>query len=271
VVFASDSVASLNSYGYSPYPLSNYIEWVRELVNSSPKSKKGFIISVTAHDPSELRTMVQSIQKLRRSINDADLTNENSRIAIELNTSCPNIRDAPPPSYNFPSLVPYLTVLANEYELDPTLTIGLKLPPYVYSTQFDDVLTGLSSFSSSGGNPFAFLTCTNTLGSSLFFSEQTNSDNVSGASTPFALPTPLGGLAGEPIHALALGNVFTFTTRLSMHPDKCLHDLTVIGVGGVTSREAVGRMRGVGAKVVGCATLLGRMGVTAFEKISGTD
>lgn len=215
--------------------------------------------------------MLQVVQELRRDVDGGNSTSQSSRVAVELNTSCPNIRGAPPPSYNFPSLIPHLTVLADECQSDPTLTVGLKLPPYVYSTQFDDVLACLSNFSANARNPFAFLTCTNTLGSSLLFAEQTTTGNALGASAPFALPTPLGGLAGEPIHALALGNVFTFTSRLAVHPDQCLHGISVIGVGGVTSKAAAERMRQAGAKVVGCATLLGQMGVEAFDKIAGTE
>ena len=150
------------------------------------------------------------------------------------------------------------------------MTIGLKLPPYTYSTQFTEVLSvvGKLSFEDGGEryNPISFLTCTNTLGSSLLFADQTPS---SGGTSLYALPTPLGGLAGEPIHALALGNVYTFTNLLSKSTDPSLKKIEVVGVGGVTSAEAAERMRKAGAKVVACATLLGREGVAAFEKING--
>src|SRR2546423_1285810 len=32
VAFSSASATSLNSYGYSPYPLSQYLGWIKELV-----------------------------------------------------------------------------------------------------------------------------------------------------------------------------------------------------------------------------------------------
>lgn len=214
--------------------------------------------------------MVAAIQDLRSQLPTA--LGSTTRIAIELNTSCPNIKGAPPPAYNFPSLTPLLQVLADFYYKDTSLTIGLKLPPYVYSTQFDEVIKEISGFTKAVDsyetqNAFAFFTCTNTLGSSLLFAEQAVplAPNLGGSQ--FALPTALGGLAGESIHALSLGNVHTFS-RLLANADPPLRAIKIIGVGGVTSPEAVLRMRYAGASVVGCATLLGRDGVDAFRTLS---
>lgn len=271
-MFSRDSVSSLNSYGYSPHPLATYLEWIQTILENDPNGSKPFIISITSSSPPSLATMLDAIQNLRAKLREVD--GVNSRIAIELNTSCPNIKGSPPPSYDFPSLRPLLQVLAEKYWADETLTIGLKLPPYVYSTQFDTVVQGLTEFTreSEGTgvrNPFAFLTCTNTLGTSLYFSDQIikedGPDAVPGA---YALPTAVGGLAGEPIHALSLGNVYTFRQLLSSHQDVALRDVQIIGVGGVTSPEALDRMHRAGASVVGSATLLGRQGVKAFEMLS---
>lgn len=208
--------------------------------------------------------MVDLIQELRKRLDD----HNQARIAIELNTSCPNIHGSPPPAYSFPSLEPLLDVLASYNRRDPSLTIGLKLAPYVSSRDFKTVVDVVASFSRSDAsrstNPFKFFTCTNTLGSSLLFADQTTSSGSSG----FALPPILGGLAGESIHALSLGNVYTFSQLLSTHADEAMRTIKIIGVGGVTSREAVKRMRDVGASVVGCATFLGREGVSGFEKLS---
>jgi len=165
-----------------------------------------------------------------------------------------------------------LDVLTDYYRKDTTLTIGLKLPPYVFSTQFEDVIRWISEFTATAGdgkrNPFAFLTCTNTLGSSLMFSDQTESTNRASNlnANQFALPTTIGGLAGDAIHMLSLGNVHTFTQLL--RGSLALQNIKIIGVGGVTSPEGVDRMQQAGAQVVGCATLLGRKGVQVFEMLS---
>ena len=215
--------------------------------------------------------MVRCIQELRFKLRDTNPGK--SRIAIELNTSCPNIPDSPPSGYSFKSLLPLLHVLKNAFAQDKTLTIGLKLPPYVSKDQFMEVITTLQSVVISSPNEtpksaFTFLTCTNTLGNSLLFSHQTTTDST----LTFAVPTILGGIAGEALHPLALGNVFTFKQLLNSNEaiTAGLGDIRIIGVGGVTSKEAVVRMRQAGADVVGCATLFGKEGVRAFETLSTT-
>lgn len=208
--------------------------------------------------------MLQSIQHLRTRLEDQ----QHPRIAIELNTSCPNISGLPPKGYVLDSdalMTSFLSILAQEVKKDETLTVGLKLPPYVYREQFVTVVNFIGTFQFNAGdglakNAFAFFTCTNTLGNSLLFSEQVGND-----SQGFAVPTATGGLAGESLHALALGNVYTFADILRDAGQK----IAIIGVGGVTSLEAARRMRKAGASVVGCATLLGRDGIQAFKILNG--
>lgn len=228
--------------------------------------------------------MLDSIQRLRTKLRDGEGTL--SRVAIELNTSCPNIKGSPPPAYHMASLTPILDVLARHFWEDLTLVIGLKLPPYVYSTQFDDLLRGIATYSRSDPSdesrrisPFAFLTSTNTLGQTLFFAEQAESPPMAASEevstqTEFALPTVMGGMAGEALHPLALGNVYTLRRLLDKHEEISLREISIIGVGGVTTREAHVRMRKAGASVVACATILVRNspnGVSVFEKLSIMD
>lgn len=90
---------------------------------------------------------------------------------------------------------------------------------------------------------------------SLLFTDQTFS-HVNAPKAPsdsiFALPSPLGGLAGEVIHGLSLGIVYTFANLLTKPEFEALQDIKVIGVGDVTNHAAVARMRKAGASVVGC-------------------
>jgi dihydroorotate dehydrogenase (fumarate) len=257
---------------------------VDAILSSSPEqSVKPFIISITSSSPISLASMLDAIQELRAKLRDTKGTT--SRIGIELNTSCPNIKGSPPPAYNMSGLVPILDVLAEYFWNDPTLTIGLKLPPYLYSTQFDEFVQCIAKYSrpdssddSRRVNPFAFLTSTNTLGQTLVFADQAAplpgqsvaADSDGGAAAPavFALPTAVGGLAGEALHPLALGNVYTLRHLLDAQADTSLCDILIIGVGGVTTREAHTRMRKAGAAVVGCATILVREGVSVFERLS---
>ena len=383
MALAKSSVSSINSYGYSPHPLSKYLEWVYDILTTpmldgSPPTKP-VIISITASTPTVLTEMVENIQTLRKKLRTSysasvfgdfapsspglgkrsspgasssthtptafvPAMDPAALVGIELNTSCPNIKDAPPPSYNFQFLLPHLDVLSSAFYSDPSLTIGLKLPPYLYQTRFVEVLRFVHTYTrevrtatfvkgsghhpaypnehvSRSLNPFAYLACTNTLGNCLLFAEdslpspfETSTDSEvpspdsmdtdepapsarfpspspspsppspsSSGSTPpphpppspstvpspFALPTPLGGLGGEALHPIALGNVYSFARLLAAHPDPAMRRIRIIGIGGVTSADAAARMRQAGASVVGCATLLGREGVRAFEILAG--
>jgi dihydroorotate dehydrogenase (fumarate) len=264
VAFMKDSLSSLNSYGYSPHPLYAYLAWIQELLEEGP-SPKPFIISITESSSERLSEMLATIQQFRTSN-----PSWRSRIAVEFNSSCPNIKGHPPPSYHLPSLKPYLDVFAKAFQDDPSLTIGLKLPPYIIATQFRDVIECISSYthtdSGSPTNPISYFTCTNTLGNSLVFADQTPDAKTD--TSQFAVPPGLGGLAGEAIHSLSLGNVYTFSRLLAESDDPAMREIVIIGAGGVTSPEAVQRMNRAGAKIVGCATLLGKEGIKAFEILS---
>ena len=247
------------------------MEWTHKILSHSTNIKP-IIISFTSNSHSELARMVEDVQKLRQGL--GDIEGAPSRVAVELNTSCPNIRGKPPPAYSFATLLPLFEVLTQAHRTDNSLTIGLKLAPYIASFQFEEVVEYVASFSYDleGGiraNPFAFFTCTNTVGNSLLFAHQTTSSLAVGdEANGYALGPVLGGLAGEPIHALSLGNVFSFAKLLGSHEDKAMREIKLIGVGGVVDKQGVLRMKKVGAAVVGCATLLGREGVKGFEKLA---
>jgi len=292
--FLHGSISSINSYGYSPHPLSQYLAWVRILLTTptaaGTKPKKPIIISITASTPPVLAQLVDEIQSLRAELRDGHLSSRpadvdadasapdpSGLIAVEINTSCPNIPGTPPPAYSLPQLFPFLDVLATAVRGDPTLTLGLKLPPYPEPAKAAEVVRALGAYTTQRTDgtpmsPWAFLTCTNTLGNALVFEEQvlrhdsvTRESQASAAVRQFALPGGRGGLGGDAIHALALGNVHAFAQALSESPDPALRDVRLIGVGGVTSPAAAARMRAAGADVLACATLLGREGVRAFE------
>ncbi|KIK54635.1 hypothetical protein GYMLUDRAFT_48550 [Collybiopsis luxurians FD-317 M1] len=267
VVFTNTSTSSLNSYGYSPFPLSTYIEWVQEILTAVNKPVKPVIMSITSSDAEELGQMISMIQSLR-------VGPFASLIAVELNTSCPNVSSSSPTGYIPSSIRPLLSTLSDAHMQDKSLTIGLKLPPYTHPAQFHALISTLEEFVRQDQNPFAFLTCTNTLGNSLLFPDQVYGVLQNDDQAEFALPTATGGLAGEAIHALSLGNVHTF--RHLLHDEnntsssrKALGSISIIGVGGVTTPAAYARMRKAGATVVGAATLLGKEGVKAFEILSG--
>ena len=205
VAFTS-STTSINSYGYSPFPLTSYLSWVRACILDSPGSSKPIIISITSSIPAELSIMLEQIQYLRAELKDTEPNAAYVRVGVELNTSCPNIPDTPPPAYDSAGLKPLLDVLASHWEKDNTFVLGLKLAPFVYRLQQTQLVDLIASYSTpEGQNPFAFFTCTNTLGNCVMYKE--------GGRDALTLPGKFGGLGGASIHCLALGCVDVLRLR----------------------------------------------------------
>ncbi|EMD00830.1 hypothetical protein BAUCODRAFT_60865 [Baudoinia panamericana UAMH 10762] len=248
---------SLNTLGYSPVNLSTYLATIARVVSDSTlpeqkRSSKPFIISVTGSAEAVLECY-QHIQRAQSTVNNP--------LCMEINLSCPNIPDKPPPAYSGPSLAEYLRILG-EQRLDQggrTVPIGIKTPPYTYHDQFKTLIDALLA-SCSPQCPIDFITATNTLGSSLVLADADGTPAINSASG-----AGIGGMAGAPLHPLALGNVRTIRTMLDQH-DK-LRSIDVIGIGGVGDKAGFDRMKAVGAKIVGVGTALGCEGVGVFGKI----
>jgi len=248
--------ASLNTLGYSPIPLGTYLSYISDIsTEQSSPTKKLIIVSVTG-SPDE-------VAECYRLIAEHSL-NVNMPLAMEVNLSCPNIPNAPPPAYSSEALRRYLvalkTLIGSVPDL-PRLPFGLKTPPYTYAEQFKTLMSALTAGDSPC--PVTFLTATNTLGSCLVLADR---DNYSG--TPHLPGLGIGGMAGAPLHPLALGNVSTL--RKMLDQSELTKHVVIIGIGGVEDGPGYGRMKGVGATAVGLATALGRRGMEVFEEI-GTD
>ncbi|KAK5734845.1 dihydroorotate dehydrogenase [Elasticomyces elasticus] len=248
--------ASLNTLGYSPVPLNIYLAMISKILNSNMKRpSKPFIISVTG-SANAVRECYQEIQKAQRLVENP--------LCMEINLSCPNIPDKPPPAYSGSSLAEYLTVLAEEMKTagGDRVAVGIKTPPYTYHDQFQTLIDALLA-SCNPTCPVDFITAVNTLGSSLVLADIDGSPAINSATG-----AGIGGMAGSPLHPLALGNVRTIRSMLDQHEQ--LRCIDIIGIGGVSDKAGFDRMRSVGAKVVGVGTALGREGVDVFEKILWT-
>ncbi|KAF2866721.1 hypothetical protein BDV95DRAFT_440691, partial [Massariosphaeria phaeospora] len=297
---------SLNTLGYSPIGLDEYLAFVeaisRELAEekddddedddktrkpprNNNNNNKPIILSV-AGPPSSVLSAYHLISTLQPQVH--------MPLALEINLSCPNIADAPPPAYSAAALGSYFAALQRgrseqedeeeeEKEEDKryAVPIGIKTPPYTYQDQFQQLVDALLEAAETGPEtccPIDFITATNTLGCSLLL---TPSTPLSPSLSPSTAPTPspptfhptlhsatntgLGGLAGTPLHPLALGNVYTIKTLLLQHQQ--LAHIQIIGVGGVEDAAGYRRMRAVGAAAVGVGTALGRKGVGVFGEI----
>lgn len=257
---------SLNTLGYSPKPLKEYLGFIKTISDRLPLSSKHgdkpFIISVTG-TVTEVVECYKLISKHQRMVR--------MPLAMEVNLSCPNIVGKPPPAYDSKALLSYLSALklevANQQKegSDILVPIGIKTPPYTYYDQYVNLISALLASSKENEPrhlpcPVSFITSTNTLGSSLLLTQQLDRTLESANSTG------IGGLAGAPLHPLALGNVRTIHGLLHEHSRELGH-IQIIGVGGVDDFEGYQRMRTVGAAAVGVGTALGRYGVKIFEKI----
>ncbi|KAF2995866.1 dihydroorotate dehydrogenase [Curvularia kusanoi] len=282
-----DDTGSLNTLGYSPINLEGYLGFVETISQGLPSKSatagehfKPIIVSVTgsAEDVVACYKLITSCQREVRMV-----------LAMEINLSCPNIPSKPPPAYDSSSLFTYLKALKAEIqrqiEVDGTsahphtghmhVPIGIKTPPYTYQDQYNGLIDALKSSALAEPEhlpcPVTFITSCNTLGSSLLLTPQLekSSDGRSHEVYHRALEsttgTGIGGLAGAPLHPLALGNVYTIKGLLFQHKE--LEHIQIIGVGGVADVAGYKRMRAVGAAAVGVGTALGRKGVKIFEDI----
>ncbi|KAH8925134.1 FMN-linked oxidoreductase [Atractiella rhizophila] len=262
--------SSLNTYGYSPFPLADYLQMISTLYaehdeKTPGKRKKPFIVSVTGV-PSEIVSCYGLIVDLAKGVQTVEEEEKGTLLSMEINLSCPNIANKPPPAYDSSSLSEYLIALKPVFE--PLVKIGVKVPPYTYMAQFQMLLSALEA--SAPGGPIAFITSTNTLGSSIVFTPSITSSSSKSLSP--ALPSEdgsgIGGMAGSALHPLALGNVYRIRQLLDGSKEEEVRRIEIVGVGGVGDREGYERMRAAGANRVALATALGREGVGVFEKIT---
>ena len=256
---SGEPLSSLNTLGYSPFSVREYLKMVKELLLSldlGGKKPKPIIISV-AGPAVEILEHYHAISDLQLNLNQKPSVR--ARLLMEINLSCPNIAGKPPPAYAKEELLKYLLPLINA---DPgsegTIMVGIKTPPYTYQTQFDELISVLLE-PSKVRCPISFITATNTLGSSLV---------LSGSLIPVlnsTTGTGIGGLAGSALHPLALGNVATIRRMLDAYEQ--LQHIEIIGVGGVSDASSYMRMRAVGATAVAVGTALGVEGVAVFKRI----
>jgi dihydroorotate dehydrogenase (fumarate) len=271
--------SSVNSLGYSPVTLEEYLRIIKDIAASpAAKPSKGFIISVTG-TPNEVAICYQTIAKA------ADMVP--FQLAMEINLSCPNIPGAPPPAYSSEALMEILTPLVYlmaDMQHD-AIPCGIKTPPYAHAAEFQGLIGALLAIAEENkivcGNqlcPMSFITATNTLGNCLLLepqnpgnggqvnSKEAHEPSFAEQYTPTLPNLGLGGMAGAALHPLALGNVATLRRMLNAKGDRLGH-IQVIGVGGVSDEHGYQRMRAVGADFVGVGTALGIKGVDVFRNL----
>ncbi|MCJ1288187.1 dihydroorotate dehydrogenase [Xylographa opegraphella] len=179
----TNETSSLNTLGYSPISLESYIEIVQRIekraVHDNIHKHKPIIFSITG----TAAEVVKCGQLLQSRANKGTST-----WMMEVNLSCPNIVNKPPPAYSKEGILSYLTALQTRRLEMP---IGIKTPPYTYQAQFDDLVGALLDGSLGGKCPISFITATNTLGSCFVPGVFPNEKAINSASG-----LGIGGLAG---------------------------------------------------------------------------
>ncbi|TAQ85275.1 hypothetical protein B7494_g6408 [Chlorociboria aeruginascens] len=258
--------SSLNTLGYSPIPLDSYLATLKlhfEAGTFKPRHpSKPFLVSVTgtSHEVS------QCYEKISH-LNDTGIPG--LKLMMEINLSCPNIPDKPPPAYDEDSLKQYILAIHDAKAQHAFVHVGIKTPPYTHQGQFHTLIQAIEYGETLAehrvpaiGNPIDFIVATNTLGSCLVLDADNHSPSLDSATG-----LGVGGMAGSALHPLALGNVKSIRTALdsSVHPG--VQAIALVGVGGVGDADGFRRMRSVGAAVVGVGTAFGREGVEVFARI----
>ena len=258
-----NSNSSLNTLGYSPFPLDEYLKMIESTVQEvRGPSRKPFIVSVTG----TIADMAPCLQEISRHSAKTSIP-----LLMEVNLSCPNIPGQPPPAYSGYVLQEYLSELqragsGNGGASQAPIKIGIKTSPFTYRDQFMTLIDALLATTGGGLEcPIDFITATNTLGNCLVMHE---SDKAMGFSPALASAAGngIGGAGGAAIHSISLGNVCTLRSLLNQYEP--LRHIAIIGTGGVSDYSGFGRMRSVGASVVAVGTACGKEGNEVFHKIA---
>lgn len=250
--------SSVNTYGYSPTPLSEYLTMIEQIIRESKsKPQKPFIVSVTGS--------ASDVVECRRLISET-ATRTSIPLLMEINLSCPNILNKPPPAYSSMVLQEYLFALQRSEDSRAPISIGIKTSPYTYHDQFVQIIDALKMTTGGGLRcPVDFITATNTLGNCLVMSDAEEPYDYKPA-VKSASGFGIGGAGGSAIHALSLGNVATM--RRLLDGEASLRHIEIIGVGGVADYMGYERMMAAGAAAVAIGTAFGREGIEIFHKIS---
>lgn len=223
---------SIQCMGLPNLGCKEYIKFASQLKRYS----KPIIASIAGLHFKDYPVLVEAFQK-----SDADL--------IEVNLSCPNIEGKSQIAYDI-SLAE--DILAGIWKLGKK-PIGLKLPPYYDSAHQEDMAELIRRFNVS------FITCINSVGNSLVINPETE--------TPVIKPKRgLGGLCGDYIKPVALGNVRSFYEILNKNKGK--NNVSIIGVGGIKSGSDAFEFLLAGADAVQVGTTFEIEGSNCFKRIN---
>jgi dihydroorotate dehydrogenase (fumarate) len=163
---------------------------------------------------------------------------------LEVNVSCPNIPGKPLLAYDMEAMESLL-IKMQKY----TFKKALKLPPYFDMSQFDKISCMIVKYK------IDVIVVSNTIGNCLVINPETET-------TVLKPKNGMGGLGGDYIKPLALGNVWNFWQRLQ-------GKVQIVGVGGVRTGTDAFEFMLAGADAVQTGTTWAQEGIASFERIAG--
>ncbi len=221
---------TLNSMGLPNEGIQKTLEYVQDLKNYTTKP---VVFSLSGLSLNENLEMIKKVQ------------NQNLADLIELNLSCPNIAGKPMVG-NDPDQVK--NTLDKIREIGGNIKLGVKLPGYTDLPIYDQISELLLEYQ------VDYITCCNTLGNCLVIDPSKES----------AIIKPkmgLGGLAGDFVKPLALGNVWNFYQRLQ-------GKVQIVGVGGIRTGTDAFEFLLAGADAVQIGSTFAQEGIGSFDRIN---
>lgn len=231
--FSPNNDYSINSMGIPNYGYKYYLEYYtkRCLFLTKP-----FIQSIYPFNITELSTMLNYINT---QLNETTKAN----YMLEINLSCPNVNN----TIGSDMLESYFVTIKNYNKLN--IPIGIKLPPYYYPHEFDQISKVIAKYSST----IKYIVCINSIVNGLYI-------DIESETTRIRPNGGFGGIGGKVCYSVGLANVHQFYKRLGGVID-------IVGCGGITSGADVFGYILAGASAVQVGTCLCNEGGGCFERI----
>jgi len=222
--FHTTHLGSINSMGL---PNLGYKEYAK-IIPHLKKFNKPVISSVAGLQPADFPIIAEAMSKA-----GADM--------LEINLSCPNIAGKPQIAHDF---------VCSEDTLEKIVDVidtpfGIKLPPYFDEAHHKQMAAIIKKF-----NP-AYISCINSPGSTLVIDPEKEE---------MVIRPKFGGLGGEYVKPIALGNVRRFYEILG-------GKTPIIGCGGIKTGTDIFEHLLVGATAVQVGTQLMKDGPGVFARL----
>jgi len=187
---------TFNSKGL-PNPGYSYYRDI--LIKYNVNNNKPFFISIGYESNDNCLSILKDLQTITKK-----------QIFVELNMSCPNVKNKTVPAYNIDILNNLLFNL-KEFNNQNKIIIGIKLPPYLDTSFIHKVCDILNNHLS-----VKFITMCNSIPNTVYIKDNN-----------YVLNTIMGGMSGKANKYVSLGSILHFKKKLDS-------SIVIIGCGGIS-------------------------------------